>query len=259
MKKIFILFLTGVVFLLSLTGCISQSASAMGNDFDYDSLIIGGREYAPFFYVNENGEYAGIDIEIAKEACRRMGYTPKFVRIDWDEKDELLKNGDIDCIWSCFGMSGDYGTYLWAGPYMDSTQSVMVRQELDAKRMEDISGLKVAVQSGEKAEEYFLDNNQNGEVMSFATLEYAFAAFVNGDADAVAGHRESLVENAKANICEVKILSDNICKTALGVAFDTNGNRVFVKALDEVLESMQEDGTIENILKDYEIITEEYK
>lgn len=259
MRKIFILFLTGVLFLIPLTGCISQSASAMGNDSDYDSLIIGGKEYAPFFYINENGEYAGIDVEIAREACRRMGYTPMFVRIDWEEKDALLKSGEADCIWSCFGMAEDYENYLWAGPYMDSAQSVMVKTDSQVDELEDLKGLKVAVQAGQKAEEYFLKNNPDGEVLSFATLEHAFAAFINGDADAVAGHRESLIENAKSNIYDVKLLSDDILKTALGVAFDKNGNRVFTRALEGVLEDMSEDGTIEGIIRDYEAITEEHK
>lgn len=37
-------------------------------------LTIGSDIYPPFFYKNEKGEPDGIDVELAKEACRRMGY-----------------------------------------------------------------------------------------------------------------------------------------------------------------------------------------
>lgn len=65
-------------------------------------IRIGGSIYEPYFYIDENGEYAGIDVELAREACRRMGYEPVFVTIDWLDKDGLLLDGTIDCAWACF-------------------------------------------------------------------------------------------------------------------------------------------------------------
>ena len=45
-------------------------------------IIIGGDNYPPFNYTDENGNPAGIDVELAKEAFHRMGYKPVFVNID---------------------------------------------------------------------------------------------------------------------------------------------------------------------------------
>lgn len=49
-------------------------------------IIIGGDNYPPFNYTDENGNPAGIDVELAKEAFHRMGYKPVFVNIDWENK-----------------------------------------------------------------------------------------------------------------------------------------------------------------------------
>ena len=65
-------------------------------------LTIGSDIYPPFVYMNEKGEPDGVDVELAKEACRRMGYRPEFVAIDWKQKDELLAGRRLDCLWGCF-------------------------------------------------------------------------------------------------------------------------------------------------------------
>ena len=67
---------------------------------------MGGDDYAPYIFCDDNGEFAGIDVEIAKEVCKIMGYTPRFVNIDWSDKDRLLKEGKIDCLWDCFFADG---------------------------------------------------------------------------------------------------------------------------------------------------------
>ncbi|MFR6640230.1 MAG: substrate-binding periplasmic protein [Christensenellales bacterium] len=91
-------------------------------------LTIASDEYQPYFYVGESGEYAGIDVELAVEACRRMGYKAKFVRIRWTEKDDVLARGEADCLWGSFSMTGREDKYLWAGPYMTSRQVVGVEK-----------------------------------------------------------------------------------------------------------------------------------
>lgn len=50
-------------------------------------------------YIDTTGDYAGIDIDIAREACKHAGIKPQFVDIDWNDRDRLLENGDIDCLW----------------------------------------------------------------------------------------------------------------------------------------------------------------
>lgn len=41
-------------------------------------LVIGSDNYEPYFYLDENGAYAGIDVEIATAACERLGWTASF-------------------------------------------------------------------------------------------------------------------------------------------------------------------------------------
>lgn len=38
-------------------------------------------EYEPYSYLNDTGELVGADIELAQEACRRIGRTPAYQSI----------------------------------------------------------------------------------------------------------------------------------------------------------------------------------
>lgn len=119
-------------------------------------LVIGSDNYEPYFYLDENGAYAGIDVEIATAACERLGWTASFQKINWQEKDALLERGDVDCLWGSFSMNGREDCYRWAGPYMYSRQVVIVQASSDIYGLGDLNGKRIAVQTSSKPEELFL-------------------------------------------------------------------------------------------------------
>ena len=86
----------------SLTSCGGTNAK----DSSLPQLIVGSDTYPPYIYLNNDGVPAGIDVEIATEAFRRMGYAAQFEPIDWEQKTALVESGTIDCIWGCFSMDG---------------------------------------------------------------------------------------------------------------------------------------------------------
>lgn len=133
------------VFILS--GC-SDKGAVSSNALPV--IIIGSDEYEPYNFSDKNGNPAGIDVEIASEAFLRMGYKAQFKNIVWDEKDEMLADGKVDCLWGCFSMNGREDKYRWVGPYMNSRQAVAVRADSNIYALSDLSGKRVAVQSSSK-------------------------------------------------------------------------------------------------------------
>lgn len=69
----------------------SSSSSSSEADKDLPVLKIGVTDNDPYVYVDTTGDYAGIDIDIAREACKRAGVKPQFVDISWNDRDRLLK------------------------------------------------------------------------------------------------------------------------------------------------------------------------
>lgn len=106
-KKAWILLLFATLMAL-LCAC---SDTAQQPETEKPKIRIGGTTYAPYFYRNIGGYYTGIDVEIAEEACARIGYEPIFVELDIDKGFELLNEDYVDCLWCCLTMEGNEDMY----------------------------------------------------------------------------------------------------------------------------------------------------
>ena len=139
-----------------LTGCGGVVPRAKADE-DRPTVTVGCDTYSPFSYVDVDGNLTGIDIELASEAFSRMGYEPEFTIINWEEKKDLLHNGDIDCVWSSFTMDGREDEYRWAGPYMRSHQVVAVNVDSDIYTLQALEAkndqLRAAAAQAQKANE----------------------------------------------------------------------------------------------------------
>ena len=103
-----------------LGGCIIKKAKEA--DSKLPEIVIGIDYFEPYSYQTSDGEYKGVDVELAREAFQRLGYQPRFENIVWEDKDELLADGTIDCLWSSYSMNGREDKYQWAGPYLYSRE-----------------------------------------------------------------------------------------------------------------------------------------
>ena len=135
-----------------LSGCAARQAADTGDE-NLPAIIVGCDDYTPFSYLDANGNMTGIDVELAREAFRRMGYRAECRIISWEEKKALLEAGTIDCVWSSFTMDGREDEYQWAGPYMKSHQVVAVDVNSSIQTLQDLKGKVIAVQSTTKPED----------------------------------------------------------------------------------------------------------
>ena len=261
LKSITIFFLS-LIMLTALCGCARQ------NNLDQEKpavkkLIAGSDEYEPYVYMDQQGGYAGIDVEIAKEAGRRIGYEIEFIKIKWSEKDNDLAQGKIDCAWGSFSMNGREDLYQWAGPYLTSRQVVAVRADSKIYRLSDLGGREVAVEATTQPEKMFLEHTADeipavGQVYSFTKPEEAFAALRKGYVDACAGHEMLLMSYCKNAKEHYRILNQPLMISDLGVAFSKEYDSTVVETLSAALAEMKEDGTIDRIVERYRnMLTEE--
>ena len=250
-----------------LNGCTLLAASAAlggltacgGTDAknsDLPQILIGSDTYPPYIYLNNDGTPAGIDVEIATEAFRRMGYAARFEVIDWEQKTALVESGAIDCIWGCFSMQGRETLYRWAGPYMVSRQVVAVNADSSIQSLSDLAGKTVMVQSTTKPEGIFLSGSdpripQAVEVFSIEDRSVQYAMLACGYVDAIAAHETAILQYMKDNNAVFRILEEPLLVTGLGVAFAKNDSRGLDHQLNDTFAQMREDGTLERIVGKY--------
>lgn len=221
------------------------------------TLVIGSDIYSPYFYLGDDGNFTGIDVEIATEACRRLGMSAEFKQISWQDKDECLAEGMVDCLWGSFSMNGREDEYAWAGPYMYSKQVVAVLASSDIHTLKDLNGKKISVQNGSKPDGLFSSDAVKGvsvgRVYTFSTMSTAFAALKRGYVDACAGHETALRDYVKTVSGDYRILDEFLLEADLGVAFNKDGGEKQAEQLTAVLNEMKSDGTIRKILEGYEL------
>ena len=250
-----------------LNGCTLLAASAAlggltacggtdAKDSDLPQILIGSDTYPPYIYLNNDGTPAGIDVEIATEAFRRMGYAARFEVIDWEQKTALVESGAIDCIWGCFSMQGRETLYRWAGPYMVSRQVVAVTADSSIQSLSDLAGKTVMVQSTSKPEGIFLSGSdpripQTVEVFSIEDRSVQYAMLACGYVDAIAAHETAILQYMKDNNAVFRILEEPLLVTGLGVAFAKNDSRGLDHQLNDTFAQMREDGTLERIVGKY--------
>ena len=236
---------------LLLSGCAPSAAS----DSAFPALTVGSDTYPPYVYMDNNGDITGLDVEIAEEAFRRMGYRAEFTTIDWEKKTELVDSGEIDCIWDCFSMEGREDDYQWAGPYLVSRQVVAVDAQSGIETMSDLAGKTIAVQATGKPEAIFLRGGADvpafRNIISLADRGVQYAMLDCGYTDAIAAHEEAIRQYMKDYGANFRILDEPLLVTGIGVAFSKNDTRGLAAQLDEVFEQMREDGSMEKLVGKY--------
>lgn len=253
MKRMAVLLAVCGLFLEGVMGCQTKHDVSPK---ELSVIKIGIDQFEPYSYLDQDGKYAGIDIELAREAFQRLGYTTQFSVISWADKDTLLSDGTIDCIWSCYTMTDREEKYEWAGPYLYSRQMVVVRTESGIYSLEDLEGKWVAVQATTKAEELFLHRIESdltivSQVNCFSATEDMFAAIRKNYVDAIAGHEAMLRKFVDDGEGAYRMLEESPYRSALGVAFRKGTHAELADRLTDTLHEMEQDGTTKNIVEKY--------
>ena len=260
-KGLIFLFLI-IVSMMLFTACAKDKELHNDNADNLPELIIGSDDYKPYNYIDDDGNYAGVDVELAEEACRRMGYKPVFKQIVWENKDYYLANGEVDCLWGSFTMTGREDMYRWVGPYLYSKQAVVVSSSSDIYTLSDLAGKRVAVQATTKAEDLFLHNIESElpqveQVNCFSSPTEIYAALRKNYVDAIAGHEAMLSSLVKDSKGAYRMLEESPYKSELGVAFKKGTHEEIAEELTETLKEMQSDGITKEIVANYGLDADE--
>ena len=130
-----------------LAGCGSNDAAKDSANSDTTKLIVGfDQSYPPYGFVGDDGKFTGFDLDLAQAVCDKNGWELKLSAIDWDAKDALLAQGNINCIWNGFTMEGREDGYTFSDPYMLNEQVIVVKAGRDISDFEGLSGKTVMTQ-----------------------------------------------------------------------------------------------------------------
>lgn len=152
-----------VLFLLpSMSACKApEEAEPVPEDASLQTVLDAGQlvlgldaGFPPMGFTDESGEIVGFDIDVGEEVCNRLGIELVPYPMDWDEKEELLNSGTIDCIWNGMSVTSARAQSMnLSDPYMKNEMIFVVPGASEIRTMSDLSGKTVGVQNGSTAQE----------------------------------------------------------------------------------------------------------
>ena len=255
MKKFFMVALLLVT--MVFTGCGgSEPAKTDGNvSKEAKKIVIGlDDEYAPMGFKNEQNEIIGFDVDLAKEAAKRLGSEVEFKAIDWNSKEAELKSGRIDIIWNGLDITPEREeNMLFSKPYMDNRQIVFVKKDnaQGISAESDLAGKAIGTQAGSTAESY-IDKTENlkssfKEFKTYGDYVSAFMDLENGRIDAlvcdeIVGRYAMSKQGDKFDALDVTVGP----VSQFGIAFRKDNTELRDK-VQKVFDEMVKDGTAKKI------------
>lgn len=165
----------------------SEAGARTVEDIQADGKIVIGvfSDKNPFGYVDENGEYQGYDIELARQLATDLGVDVEFVSTEAANRVEYLKTNKVDLILANFTVTEERAEAVdFCEPYMNVALGAVSHKSHVITSLDDVKDEQVIVISGTTAETYLTANYPNIKQQKFDTYAAAKTAFEN-DANAL--------------------------------------------------------------------------
>jgi polar amino acid transport system substrate-binding protein len=254
MKKTVIL-LMALVMMLSIlaVGCQKKADT---NTWDYytekGSIVLGlDASFPPMGYTDKDGQIKGFDIDIAKEVCKRLNIELKLQPIDWDSNILELDSRNIDCLWNGVTITEERKKkIIFSDAYMKNRQVIVVKNDSAINTLTDLSGKKLALQSGSTAATA-LDKatDLKASLKEVVALDDNVTALLELDKNGVDAvlldeivARYYITENSK----DFRVISESLADEEYGIGFRKT-DTVLRDKFNETLKAMAADGTLATI------------
>lgn len=251
MKKLICVLLT-LMMILSCT-CAFAEDTSLADIQTKGKLIMGFDDAYPPMGFEEDGEYKGFDIELAKEVAKRMNIELVLQPISWEAKEMELNNGNIDCIWSGMTITPErQEQLLFSMPYLANQQILVVKSGSGINEMADLDGKVLGTQAGSASVDVLNANADLtamvGEPMLYDDFLIALMDLELGGIDAVL--IDSVVGNYYISLMEDPdnyfVIPEILQAEEYGIGF-RKADAALADEINNQLIAIANDGTLESI------------
>ena len=248
MKKMIALVLALVMVAACLTACGGAKGATLKDVQKAGKLVIATSPDFPPFESLEGGEVVGIEPDIMALICEKMGIEAEFVQMDFDSVLIGIQAAKYDCAMSGITVTADrQKNMLFTDPYYNAAQVIVVAEGSPITGKADLAGKVASVQTGTTAESGCQD--EGIEVQAFAANADAKAALTTGKVDAWVVDNLTASQMVEAGDGLV-ILEEKLTEEPYAFAF-AMGSEDLVAAINEALNELMADGTVEGIFDSY--------
>ena len=203
---------------VALGGCSISATSDGGSSSSSDSASTSGyrtldeikesgkivigvfSDKSPFGYVDENGEYQGYDVELARQIGEDLGVEVEFVSTEAANRVEYLETNKVDLILANFTVTEERAEKVdFAEAYMNVALGVVSHKDNVVTDLSQVGDRTVIVISGTTAETYLTEHNPDLKLEKYDTYAAAKTAFENNKDAVWANDNTEVIAFAKSS------------------------------------------------------------
>ena len=248
----------------SAAGSVSGSASgSVSNGDPAFTTVTPGKltmstnaSFPPYEMVADDGSFEGIDIEVAGAIAQKLGLELQVDDMGFDAALQAAQTGKSDMVMAGVTVTEERQAVMdFSNSYANGVQVVIVKEDSPIQTVDDLANANmIGCQMGTTGYIYCSDTVENGgfgedHVTPYDDGAAAVQALMNGQIDAVVIDNMPAQEYVAANP-GLKILDGEFTNEdyAIGVA---KGNTALLDAINDALEELTADGTIQSIVDKY--------
>jgi polar amino acid transport system substrate-binding protein len=208
--------------------------------------------YPPFNYLDEEGNPIGWDYDVIDEICVRVNCVPEYIEASWDGMILAVSNGEFDMAADGITITEERALIVdYSDGYIALEQVLLVAIEEDrfSTVAEFVAGDYIlATQPG--TTNFIVAENLLGagseRIITFETFPVTVQAVIAGDADAAILDDVAGMGFVGTNTDRVKLIDEALTSgEELGFIFPQGSD--LVQAINLALQSMRDDGTLDDI------------
>lgn len=231
--------------LLSLLAVVLLSACSRS-----DKLIIGtDATYPPFEFVDEQGQLAGVDVELGREIGKALGKEVEFRTINFDGLQTALLTGSIDLWISAVSATPERRKAVdFSDPYVKTGLSVLLAKNSPVVNSEDLKapGRKLVVRLGTTGESWARENLKDAQIKALDNDTSCVMEVVNGNVDAWIYDQVSIMRHHAEHPEQTRSLLTPLREEVWAVALPQGKPELKAK-LNDVLARMKLDGSFKRL------------
>jgi len=214
--------------------------------------------YAPIEFVDENGDNAGLDIDLANAMGEVLGVQVEFQNATFEGLIPALLSNRYDALMSAMTHTSERDDQVDFIDYFNAGSGIIVPtgNPNGIQGSADLCGMKVAVQEGtiqvDALEQQNATCDEDIQILKFPTDPEAVQALLSGQADAEIADFPVAAYSASQSNGELEIIPNQIDPAPYGIALRPDSDDL-EDVLQQAFDQVKEDGTYDDILEKWNL------
>lgn len=209
--------------------------------------------FVPFEMMDQDsGEMVGFDMDIIQEVADRAGFAVDINTMDFNGIIPAIQTGNIDFAIAGMTITDERQEIVdFSDPYYDSGLRILVKQNSDVQTIDDLDGMRIGTKIGSTSYDYLQEElGDSAEITPYPGSSDMYMALMGGNVDVVFYDAPNVSYFAQTKgQGRVKTVGPLYEGQQYGIAFAKGSE--WVTPANEALAAMHEDGTYDDIYKEW--------